>query len=285
MSTDLAHIVGRYATFRVHKLVEFGAYLDTPAGEILLPKKYMPEGLQPNDTIEVFIYHDSEDRPIATTLKPYACLGEFACLRVTHTTSFGAFLDWGLEKDLFVPLKEQHRPMREGQVHVVRIGLDPRTNRLIGIGKIGAFLDKGKPNLRVGQAVELLVYEKTSLGYMCIINNQYAGILYHSELFEPVKVGDRRRGFVKRIRSDFKIDLSLRKQGFQGVREKRQVILDALSKANGFLPYHDKTSPTVIKQTFQMSKKTFKILLGNLLKEGRIKISEKGITFADAERK
>lgn len=279
MSEAFASLVGRYSVFRVLRLVNFGAYLETPAGELLLPKKYMPEGLRPDDYVRVFVYHDSEDRPIATTLQPYAQLGEFACLRVKHTTAFGAFMDWGLEKDLFVPLKEQHRPMREGQVYVVRIGLDPRTGRLIGIGKIGAFLDKGKPDLREGEQVALLVYEKTDLGYMCIVNNRHAGILYHSELFEPVSVGDKRTGFVKKIRNDFKIDLSLRLPGFQGIRAKRQIILDALKDAGGFLPYHDKTDPEIIKEVFQMSKKTFKILLGNLFKEGKIKISEKGISF------
>lgn len=279
MSATSENIIGKFSTFRVVKLVDFGAYLDTPLGELLLPKKYMPEGLQPDDYIKVFVYYDSEDRPIATTLQPYAKLGEFACLRVTHTTDFGAFLDWGLEKDLFVPLKEQHRPMRKGQVHVVRVSTDPRTGRLIGIGKIGGFLDKGKPNLREGEQVSLLVYEKTDLGYMCIINNQYAGILYHSELFEPVAIGDKRIGFIKKIREDNKIDLSLRKQGFAGIKNQQQLILDALEQAGGFLPYHDKTAPEEIYQAFQMSKKTFKALIGNLFKAGKIKISQKGISF------
>lgn len=273
------NIVGKFSVFRVVKLVDFGAYLETPLGEVLLPKKYMPAGLQPNDYVKVFVYHDSEDRLIATTLEPYAQLGEFACLRVRHTTNFGAFLDWGLEKDLFVPLKEQHRPMREGQIHVVRVSTDPRTGRLIGIGKIGAFLDKGTPQLREGQQVNLLVYEKTDLGYMCIIENRYAGILYHSELFEPVAVGDKRTGFVKKIREDNKIDLSLRRQGFLGIKNQQSVILDALQAAGGFLPYHDKTDPEVIRKVFRMSKKTFKMLVGNLLKEGKIKLSEKGISF------
>ncbi len=283
MSATSENIIGKFSTFRVIKLVDFGAYLDTPLGELLLPKKYMPEGLHPDNYIKVFVYHDSEDRPIATTLQPYAKLGEFACLRVTHTTDFGAFLDWGLEKDLFVPLKEQHRPMRKGQVHVVRVSTDPRTGRLIGIGKIGGFLDKGKPDLREGEQVSLLVYEKTDLGYMCIINNQYAGILYHSELFEPVAIGDKRIGFVKKIREDGKIDLSLRKQGFAGIKNQQQLILDALEQAGGFLPYHDKTAPEEIYQTFQMSKKTFKALIGNLFKAGKIKISQKGISFVNED--
>ncbi|WP_448518649.1 CvfB family protein [Rhodoflexus sp.] len=274
------NIIGRYHTFRVVKLVDFGAYLDTPLGELLLPKKYMPEGLQPNDYIEVFVYHDSEDRPIATTLRPYAQLGEFACLEVTHTTDFGAFLDWGLEKDLFVPLKEQHRTMRKGQVHVVRISTDPRTGRLIGIGKIGSFLNKRQPDLYQNQEVDLLIYEKTDLGYMCIINNTYAGILYHSELFEPLVIGHRCKGFVKKIREDYKIDLSLRKQGYFGIKNQQDVILDALQAAGGFLPYHDKTDPETIRRAFKMSKKTFKTLIGNLFKAGKIKLSEKGINFA-----
>jgi predicted RNA-binding protein (virulence factor B family) len=281
MSATPENIIGRFSTFRVVKLVDFGAYLDTPLGELLLPKKYMPEGLKPDDNIKVFVYHDSEDRPIATTLQPFVQLGEFACLRVTHTTGFGAFLDWGLEKDLFVPLKEQHRSMREGELHVIRVCIDPRTGRLIGVGKIGGFLDKGRPDLQEGEQVALLVYEKTDLGYMCIINNRYAGILYHSELFEPVAIGEKRLGFVKKIREDNKIDLSLRKQGFWGISNRQEIILDALKQAGGFLPYHDKTAPEVIYDTFRMSKKTFKILIGNLLKAGKIKISEKGISFVE----
>jgi len=279
MSAISENIIGKFSIFRVVKLVDFGAYLDTPLGEVLLPKKYVPKSLQPNDYIKVFVYHDSEDRPIATTLQPYAQLGEFACLRVSHTTNFGAFLDWGLEKDLFVPIKEQHRKMREGQVYVVYVSTDLRTGRLIGIGKIGGFLDKGKPDLREGDEVSLLVYERTDLGYMCIINNRYAGMLYHSELFEPVAVGDKRTGFVKKIRQDNKIDLSLRKQGFWGIKNQQDVILQALEQAGGFLPYHDKTPPEVIYNVFKMSKKTFKALLGNLMKAGKIKISEKGINF------
>lgn len=269
--------IGKTNTLKIVKRTPQGLYLDSDRGEILLPNKYIPEGIEIGDSVDVFIYTDSEDRLIATTLKPYAFLDEFACLEVKHTTNFGAFLDWGLEKDLFVPTKEQHRMMQEGQKYVVRVCLDARTERLIGISKLAAFLSKDTENLQEGQEVSLLVHEFTTIGIMCIIDDQYAGMLYKNEVFKPLKVGDRLKGYIKEVRDDGKIDISLRKHGFKGIRNETDVILDSLKENDNFLPYNDDSTPEEIKQHFQMSKKTFKKLIGILYKEGKIVILDGGI--------
>ncbi|MCU0389483.1 MAG: S1-like domain-containing RNA-binding protein [Thermoflexibacter sp.] len=255
-----------------------GLYLDSDKGELLLPNKYIPESVKIGDKLNVFIYSDSEDRLIATTLKPYAQEGEFACLTVKQISKIGAFLDWGLEKDLFVPIKEQHKPMDVGERHVVRVCLDLRTDRLLGVSKIGSFLEKDTSEFQIGQEVKLMVYEFTTLGIMCIVNNRFAGMLYKNEVFKELEIGEQIKGYIKNIREeDDKIDLSLRKEGFDGIKNQADVILLNLKQNNGFLPYGDDSSPEDIKQQFQMSKKTFKRLIGNLYKQGKIVILEHGI--------
>jgi predicted RNA-binding protein (virulence factor B family) len=269
--------VGEINELRIVKEVPFGLYLDSSEGEILLPKKYVSEGNQVGEMIKVFIYTDSEDRLIATTLKPLAVLGDFACLTVVHTTSFGSFLEWGLEKQLFVPLKEQHKLMREGEKYIVKLCLDERTNRVIGVGKISSFIEKDEIKLQEGEEVELMVYEITVIGIMCIINNKYAGMLYRNEVFKDLSLGDKLIGYVKKIREDNKIDLSTRKAGYVGIVEDKNIIIQHLEEAKGFLPYNDLTSPEEIQQVFGMSKKSFKKLIGNLYKSGLIRIDNKGI--------
>lgn len=269
--------IGKFNKLKVVKEVPFGLYLESNMGEILLPKKYITEGTQIGDTVNVFIYTDSEDRLIATNLVPLAEVGVFACLEVVHTTSFGAFLEWGLEKHLLVPINEQHRRMNEGEKHVVRVCLDERTNRIIGVAKIGAFIEKQDIKLQEGEEVDLFVYEQTNLGIMCIINNKYAGMLYKNEVFKDLEVGSKTKGFVKKLREDNKIDLTLRLGGFQGVIEEKDIILQRLEEAGGFLPYHDKSEAEEIQRIFQMSKKTFKKLVGNLYKNGFISIIDNGI--------
>ncbi len=270
--------IGRFNMLKVVKKTPQGLYLDSDKGEILLPNKYVPQGTTIGSKVEVFIYSDSEDRLIATTLKPYAQEGEFACLQVKEVTKIGAFMDWGLEKDLFVPVKEQHRLMRVGEKHVVRVCLDLRTDRLLGVAKLGSFLEKDTSNLRIGEQVNLLVYEFTTLGIMCIVNNLYAGMLYKNEVFKELAIGEKIKGYIKNIRKeDGKIDLSLRKEGFEGIKDQSEIIIKNLQKNDGFLPYGDDSSPEEIKKQFQMSKKTFKRLIGNLYKQGKIVILEHGI--------
>ncbi len=273
--------VGRFNRLKVVKEVPFGLYLESSKGEILLPKKYIPQNTKVGDELNVFIYTDSEDRLIATTLIPKAEVGDFACLEVVQVTPFGSFLDWGLEKDLFVPLKEQHRKMLLGNKYVVKVVLDQRTERVIGVGKIGAFIEKNYIDLEENDEVQLFVYEETDLGYMCIINAKYVGILYRNEVFKPLAVGENIIGYIKKIREDQKIDLSLRKVGFRGVQHEQQIILDKLEKSDGFLPYNDDSSPEDIKRVFQMSKKTFKQLIGNLYKQKVITIAQDGIRLAN----
>jgi uncharacterized protein len=270
--------IGKFNLLKAVKITPQGMYLDSDKGEILLPNKYIPGDTKVGDNVKVFIYTDSEDRLVATTLQPLALRDEFACLTVKHVTKFGAFLDWGLEKDLFVPLKEQHKLMKEGEKHVVKVILDLRTERLIGIAKIGAFLEKNTDELNVDEEVELLVYEFTTLGIMCIINNLYTGMLYKNEVFQPVEIGDKLKGYIKNIREDDgKIDLALRKDGFDGIKDQSSIIIENLKKNDGFLPFNDDSTPEDIKRQFQMSKKTFKKLIGGLYKQGKIAILDNGI--------
>jgi predicted RNA-binding protein (virulence factor B family) len=270
--------IGRFNTLKVVKKTPQGLYLDSDRGEILLPNKYIPQGTTIGSKVEVFIYSDSEDRLIATTLKPYAQEGEFVCLQVKEVTKIGAFMDWGLEKDLFVPIKEQHKPMAVGEKHVVRVCLDLRTDRLLGVAKLGSFLEKDTSSLQIGEEVRLLVYEFTTLGIMCIVNNRYAGMLYKNEVFKELAIGEKIKGYIKNIREeDGKIDLSLRKEGFEGIKDQSEIILKNLRQNDGFLPYGDDSPPEEIKKQFQMSKKTFKRLIGNLYKQGKIVILEHGI--------
>ncbi len=275
--------MGRFNRLSVVKELHFGMYLDSSEGEILLPTKYIPKDTKVGDVVDVFIYTDSEDRIIATNLTPLAQVGEFACLTVKHVTDFGAFMDWGLEKDLFVPLKEQHRRMEEGRTYVVYVAVDQQTNRVMGIGKIAPFLDKDYPDLQEGDKVELMAYEMTSLGVMCIINNQYAGIIYHNEIFRRVQLGNRFPGYVKKIREDNKIDLSLRPAGFEGIKPQAEAIVNKLRTHDGFLPYNDDASPEDIYAFFQMSKKSYKALIGNLFRAGRVRIAEDGIHLLDMD--
>lgn len=269
--------IGNYNTLKVVKEVDFGLYLESGKGEILIPSKYVPQNTRIGDELEVFVYTDSEDRLIATTLSPIAVVGEFAAMTVKDVTDFGAFLDWGIQKDLLVPNNEQHRKLYKGQKTVVRVCLDPRTDRVVGVGKLGPFLSKDTSELEEKQEVSLLIYEETDLGYMAIIDNQYAGMLYRNEVFEPLEVGDTRLGYIRKIREDGKIDLRLNKEGVAAIIDGKDIVLNKLKSEGGFLPYHDKTDADVIKEVFQISKKTFKKAIGGLYRDGSIVLLENGI--------
>ena len=253
---------------------------DNPAHDILLPNKYVPTSLAVGDTIEVFIYTDSEDRPIATTLTPHVMRDEFAPLPVVSVTSIGAFLDWGLEKDLFVPHREQSRPMEAGQWYVVFLYLDQETGRLVASSKVSRFLDSTAPDdLYEGDEVDLLAYELTDLGVNVIINDRYRGLLYRNELFREVQPGDRMPGYIKRVRDDDRVDVSLQRTGFQNVEPNAERILDTLKANKGFLPLTDHSDPETIYKTLEMSKKTFKKAIGTLYRERKILIQNDGITL------
>jgi len=251
-------------------------YFASELGEILMPTKYVPEGTHPGQHLKVFVYLDSEDRLIATTLTPKAQVGEFALMEVKDVAKVGAFLDWGLEKDLLVPFSEQPRPMQQGEKHLVRVYLD-RSDRIAASAKIGKFLESRHINLKAGEEVQLTFYEFGDLGAKVIINGRYAGLLFKNELFGSYRVGATVTGYVAKIREDGKIDVTLRKGGAQDIAGGKEIFLKALRDSGGFLPVGDKTPPQRISELFQMSKKSFKTVIGNLYKEGVVEITQDGV--------
>jgi len=270
--------IGKINSLRVVKEVDFGLYLDGGEhGEILLPKRYVPENTKPEDIIDVFIYLDSDDRIIATTETPYIKIGEFACLKVVAVRSIGAFLDWGLMKDLFVPFREQKMKMEEGKSYIVTVYLDHETKRLVASAKIEKFLDNLPPAYNSGEEVDLLIASETDLGYNAIINNSHLGILYKNEVFKPLHRGDKMKGYIKKVREDEKIDLILQKPGYGKVDDISMQIIEVLKKNNGYMPVTDKTEPETIYELFGVSKKTYKKAIGSLFKFRLIDIEDKGI--------
>ena len=275
--------IGKTYELDVVKAVEFGFYLDAgDLGEVLLPLKYAPSDLVEGDSIEVFLYLDSEDRPVATTQKPKAKVGEFAYLTVVDNTKVGAFLDLGLEKDVLVPFAEQHRPMEVGNSYLVYIfvGID---GRIIASSKIDKFLDDERPhNFKPQQAVDLIIANSTDLGYKAIINHSHWGVLYKNEVHQRLSFGQYKKGFIKYIRPDGKIDLSL--QGGQETRDKyAKIIVNHLRKQGGFAPVHDKSDPQLISDVFGMSKAAFKKAIGGLYKQRIIRIEKDGIHLLEQE--
>ncbi len=270
--------IGKINSLRVVKEVDFGLYLDGGEhGEILLPKRYVPENTKPEDVIDVFIYLDSDDRIIATTETPYIKIGEFACLKVVAVRPIGAFLDWGLMKDIFVPFREQKMKMEEGKSYVVTVYLDHETKRLVASAKIEKFLDNLPPAYQPGEEVDLLIASETDLGYNAIINNSHSGVLYKNEVFKPLHRGDKMKGYIKKIREDEKIDLILQKPGYGKVDDISMQIIEVLKKNNGYMPVTDKTDPETIYELFGVSKKTYKKAIGSLFKFRLIDIEDKGI--------
>ncbi|MDJ1469824.1 S1-like domain-containing RNA-binding protein [Cytophagaceae bacterium DM2B3-1] len=270
--------IGRYNLLKVVKVLDFGIYLDGGKdGEILMPKRYVPEDCKTGDRIDAFIYLDSEDRIIATTETPLAQVGDFAYLKAVSINATGAFLDWGLLKDLLVPFREQKMSMQEGKFYIVYVYLDEGTRRIVASAKIEQFLDKSEPELEAGQLVDLLIYQKTELGFKAIINNQYSGMLYDNEIFQPLTTGDRIIGYVKQVREDFKIDLILHKPGFDKVEDIAESIFIRLQEEGGFMAVTDKSPAETIYELFGISKKTYKKAVGDLYKRRLIVIEETGI--------
>ena len=270
--------IGNYNTLRIIKILSFGAYLDGGEGkEILLPTRYVPDGAQVGDDVEVFIYHDNEGRLIATTLHPKAVVGEFAFMQVKSVNTTGAFLDWGLMKDLLVPYKEQKLTMREGKWYLVYVRLDHVTGRIMASARIEKFLNNIPPKYKFNQEVDLLVADDTEIGYKVIVNNLHWGMVYHNQVFQRLEKGEHLKGYVKEIREDDKLDISLAPLGYQKVDGIAQTILQALQMQNGFLPVHDKSDPEVIYSLFRCSKKAFKQAIGALYRQHRIALEPDGI--------
>lgn len=277
-------LIGRYQLLTAIRSTPHGMVLqDAEEDDVLLPQKYVPEGLAPGDEIEVFVYTDSEDWPVATTQKPKAALHEFAFLQVKEVAPFGAFLDWGLDKDLLAPFAEQSKKMERGKHYLVYLLLDEQTDRLIASSKLSKFLETENIELGEGQEVDLLIGPQTDIGYNAIINNRYRGLLYKSDLFRPVQAGERTKAYVKTIRPDKKIDLTLQKPGYAHVEPNAEKILQILKKNNGFLGLHDKSDPEEVSTRLQMSKKTFKKAIGALYKQRLIRIEEDGVYLVGEE--
>jgi len=270
--------IGKLNTLEINKEVDFGLYLDgIQYDEILLPKRYVPEGVSPGDEIEVFIYLDSEDRLIATTEKPFVMVGECAYLKVVEANSIGAFLDWGLPKDLFVPFREQANKMIVGHSYCVKLYIDKDTDRIVASSKLNRHMPDFMPHYAVGQEVDVLIQSKTDLGFKAIVEDDFWGILYESETFLDLEIGDSCKAYIKKVREDGKLDLSINKLGYLKVDSNQQLILDKLQSCNGFLPFHDKSPAEEIQKELGMSKKAFKMTIGSLYKNKQIVIEKDGI--------
>jgi len=270
--------IGKLNSLQVVKELEFGVYLDgNDLGEILLPVRYVPEGVKTGDTVEVFIFLDSEDRIIATTQRPYATVGQFALLKVVSTGSAGAFLDWGLPKDLLVPFREQKQKMEQDRSYIVFVYLDTKSSRIAASSRIERFLDKHPPGFKPGQEVSLLIYEQTDIGYKAVINNSHQGVLYKNEVFQPLAIGQTVKGYIKKVRDDSKIDLTLDKPGYEKIEDLSERILDELRRQGGFITVTDKSAPEIMYELFGMSKKTYKKAVGALYRKRLVTIEPDGI--------
>ncbi len=269
--------VGEYNKLKVIREVAFGVYFDDSADGILLPKRFMPEGLKIGDELNVFLYHDGEDRLIATTQKPKGILGDIVKLKCITVTPQGAFLDNGLMKDIFVPTSKQQRGMIPNGEYLVKIYLDEQTGRLAATEKIESFLSNDNLTVKVLDEVNLIVYRRTDIGYVVIINNIHTGVLHHNEIYRDITAGDQFKGFIKKIYPDNKIDVAAGKSGYNRVEDETQKILRLLNENNGYLPYYDKSDPEEIYSFFGMSKKTFKMTVGNLYKQKKIDLEKDGI--------
>jgi len=268
---------GKYHKLKVVKKVEFGVYLDGNGTEILLPRRFVPKDLEEGDELTVFIYHDSENRLIATTQHPKGQVGDIVMLDVVSTTRQGAFLDWGLMKDLFLPLSQQKLKVYKGQSVPVLIYIDQQTGRVAATEKFSQHLGNDQLSLREKDEVDLFVYRKTELGFEVIINNRHIGLIHFSDVFQPLEIGDQIKGFIKTIRPDGKIDVMPGKAGYQKVENETEKILRLLKEKDGYLPYHDKSDPEEIYEYFGMSKKTFKMAIGALYKQHKISLEKSGI--------
>lgn len=270
--------IGQYNKLQVAELSQFGAFLDGGnLGNILLPNRYVPDELKPGQEIKVFIYLDSEDRLIATTEHPLVTVGKFAFLRVSDVTGVGAFLDWGLPKDLLVPFREQKQKMIKDQYYVVFVYLDDETKRIVASAKIDKFLDNVSPKYQPGDKVDLIIAGQTELGYKAIINQTHTGLIYRNQTIETLQNGERTTGYIVRIREDEKIDLSLTPIGADAINTNVETLLKKLELNSGFLPLNDNSSPEEIKLLLKMSKKAFKKAVGSLYKKGQITFEEDGI--------
>lgn len=270
--------LGEYNHLEVVKEVEFGMYLDGgDEGEILLPARYVPEGCKPGDEIDVFIYLDQDERPVATTIKPLAKVGDFAYLEVSWVNEYGAFLNWGLMKDLFCPFREQKMRMEIGSSYIVYVTIDEDSYRMMASAKVDRYFDKEFPPYKSGDEVDLLVWQKTELGFKVIIDNRYPGLVYEDQVFRHLTTGNRLKGYISEVRDDGKIDVALQPTGRRQTEEFSEVLLNYLKGHDGHCSLGDKSPAEDIANEFNVSKKTYKKAVGDLYKRKLITIGDKGI--------
>ena len=276
--------LGKRNKLAIVKEVDFGMYLDGgEIGEILLPKRYVPEDAKIGDVLDVFLYLDSEERLVATTETPLTEVGEFSYLEVKWVNDAGAFLDWGLMKDLFCPFREQKMRMQQGHRYIVYTYIDALTYRIVASAKVDKFLSKDMPPYHVGDQVEILIQQKTDLGFKAIVEGRYSGLIYQSELFQNIHTGDRLRAYIKNIRPDNKIDLVLQTHGRKHVKTFSDQLYEYIQEHDGYCPFHDKSAAEDIYEAFQVSKKTFKQAVGDLYKKRLITLHEDGLRLAPVE--
>jgi len=272
--------IGKVNRLKVLRIVSIGCYLDGDTlGDLLLPKRYVTPDLKENDEIDVFVYLDSEDRLIATTIIPFAMVGDFATLKVGAVEKVGAFLEWGLPKDLLVPFKEQQVKMEKGKNYLVFIYLDDNTKRIVASSKIDKFIDNTPPEYEHGDEVELIIAYKTDLGYKAIINGSHSGMLYNNQIFIKLQTGQKIKGYINKVREDDKIDLLIEKPGYEKMDNLALKVFEILKNNNGYLDVSDKTSPEKISKLFGISKKNFKKAIGALYRDKLIIIEENGIKY------
>lgn len=278
--------LGQYNELPVCKLVDFGLYLDGGEGlEILMPKRYMPAEAKEGDVLKVFVYQDAEARLIATNEHPYATVGQISHLKINSVNQVGAFADWGTSKELLIPHREQAQKMEEGRRYLIYIYIDEVSGRIAGTSKLDKYLDNVPPTYENNEEVEAMVWKPTPLGYKVIINHKHTGLIYKNQIFQEIHIGERLRAWVKGVREDEKIDLSLQPLGYrQMIDPAEATILKALHLHGGFMPLTDHSTPELISFELQMSKKTFKKAIGALYKQQRIVIKENGIELLDSEK-
>lgn len=270
--------IGKYNQLNIIAITDTGAYLDGgDLGEILLPKRFLPEPCEVGLNIKVFLYLDSADRLTATTETPLAQVGEFVSLKVVQVNKMGAFLDWGLPKDLLVPYNQQHTKMEVGKYYLVRVFLDQRTERIAASSKLDKFIDIWPAEYQTGEKVSLIIGGKTDLGFKAIVNDLHWGLLYDNEIFQPLRIGKKISGYIKQVREDGRLDLILTRGSKNKVNDFADKLLAHIAESGGVSPLHDKSSPELIQRTLGVSKKTFKATVGNLLKKGKIAIVKDGI--------
>jgi hypothetical protein len=278
--------IGKYNTLTILRDTKVGLFLGNgnEAEDILLPNKYVPNEWEIGEELIVFVYLDHEERPVATTLEPYILLNEFALLRVNYVNQIGAFMDWGMEKDILVPFKEQARPMEKGKRYLVYLYMDEKTNRLVASSKTNQFLNNDILTVEKGEEVDLIVSHITEIGINVIINEKHKGLLYKDEVYDDsIRTGNRMRGYIKTIRPDNKIDVALQVQGYLSIEPNAQIIMDELRANRGFLRLNDDSHPEDIRTVLKMSKKTFKKAIGSLFKDQLIDIREDGIYLLEGK--